>query len=71
MAGRPIDAMALVALGFRSVSMAPAAVGPVKAMLLSLDISDAARELERLIDRGEKDIRHSLVRFAEKAGVDH
>ena len=34
MAGRPIEAMALIALGFRSLSMAPASIGPVKAMIL-------------------------------------
>ncbi len=42
MAGKPLEAMALIGLGFRSISMAPASVGPVKAMVLSLD---AARSL--------------------------
>ncbi len=37
MAGRPLEAMALIALGYRSISMAPASVGPVKSMILSLD----------------------------------
>ena len=37
MAGRPIEAMALVGLGLRSISMAPAAIGPVKSMVLALD----------------------------------
>ena len=37
MAGRPIEAMVLIGLGFRSISMAPASIGPVKTMILSLD----------------------------------
>ena len=37
MAGRPLEAMALIGLGYRSISMAPASIGPVKSMVLSLD----------------------------------
>src|SRR5208283_2978755 len=37
MAGRPVEAMALIALGYRSISMAPASIGPVKAMVLSVN----------------------------------
>ncbi len=37
LAGKPISAMALIGIGYRSISMSPAAIGPVKAMLLSLD----------------------------------
>ncbi|WP_062204019.1 phosphoenolpyruvate--protein phosphotransferase [Aureimonas sp. AU12] len=37
MAGRPLSAMALIGLGFRSISMTSSAIGPVKAMLLDLD----------------------------------
>ena len=42
MAGRPLTAMALIALGFRSISMAPASIGPVKAMLAALDVGTSA-----------------------------
>ncbi len=38
MAGRTLDAMALIGLGFRSLSMVPPAVGPVKMMVRSLDL---------------------------------
>lgn len=71
MAGRPVEAMALIGLGFRSVSMAPAAVGAVKSMILSLDASEIAREIDRLLAQGEKDLRQALLRFARSAGVDH
>ena len=42
LAGKPISAMALLGVGFRSISMSPAAIGPVKAMLTELPL----RELE-------------------------
>ena len=47
MAGRPLEAMTLIGLGFRSISMAPASVGPVKAMVLSLDAGNLALRLDR------------------------
>ena len=45
MAGRPLEAMALIGLGYRSISMAPASVGPVKSMILSLDAGELQRWL--------------------------
>ena len=42
LASKPIGALALVALGYRSLSLSPSAVGPVKAMLLELDAGKAA-----------------------------
>src|SRR6185295_5657035 len=33
LAGKPISAMALIGLGYRSISMSPGSIGPVKAML--------------------------------------
>ena len=36
LAGKPISAMALIGLGYRSISMSAAAIGPVKAMLAEL-----------------------------------
>ena len=37
MAGRPLEAMALIGLGAENFSITPAGVGPVKAMVRSLD----------------------------------
>ncbi|MER8749300.1 phosphoenolpyruvate--protein phosphotransferase [Mesorhizobium sp. M1050] len=46
LAGKPISAMALIGLGFRSISMSPASIGPVKAMLTELPLD----ELEAFFD---------------------
>ena len=53
MAGKPLEAMALIGLGFRSISMAPASVGPVKAMILSLDAGDLRRKIGRMAGKQE------------------
>jgi phosphotransferase system enzyme I (PtsP) len=69
--GRPLDAMALIGLGFRDLSMSPAAIGPVKAMVLSLDAGAVAElidtEMARLHD-GDS-LRPALAAFAHANGV--
>jgi phosphotransferase system enzyme I (PtsP) len=40
LAGRPISAMALLGVGFSSISMSPASIGPVKAMLTELPLEE-------------------------------
>ena len=47
LAGSPLEAMALIGLGFRSLSMAPPAIGPVKAMILALDAGKIVAEVGR------------------------
>jgi len=65
MAGRPIEAMALVGLGFRSISMAPASVGPVKSMLLSLNLAAFEERLAVLLAGRPASVRAEIQRFAE------
>jgi phosphotransferase system enzyme I (PtsP) len=69
MAGNPVEAMTLIALGFRSLSMAPASIGPVKTMILSLDAEKANAHVEALLKQDGKDIRLSLLQFAENERV--
>jgi phosphotransferase system enzyme I (PtsP) len=69
MAGRPLESMALIGLGFRSISMAPASVGPVKAMILSLDAANLAKRLEELLESTDTSVREDLKRFAAEQGV--
>ena len=68
MAGRPLSAMALIGLGFRSISMAPPSIGPVKAMLLELDAQKLRGELAALLDDPSEvgSARSFLKDFAER-----
>ena len=70
MAGNPIDALALIALGFRSLSMAPASIGPIKTMILSLHAGRAAKLLDDLLKRNTHDIREELESFAKSEGIE-
>lgn len=67
MAGRPLTAMALVGLGFRSISMSAAAIGPVKAMLAELNAGALNALLNAELDKpnGAHSLRELLLRFAE------
>ncbi|HEX7533477.1 MAG TPA: putative PEP-binding protein, partial [Methyloceanibacter sp.] len=69
MAGRPIEAMTLVGLGFRSISMGPASVGPVKAMILSLDASALRERLGEWLETKSTSLREELKAFATEKGV--
>jgi phosphotransferase system enzyme I (PtsP) len=64
MAGKPIEALALLGLGYRSISMAPASVGPVKAMILATSATDIQRYVLDLVEHGREDIRQRLTDFA-------
>src|SRR5262245_1632841 len=66
LASKPIGALALVAIGYRSLSLSPLAVGPVKAMLLDLNVGKAAALMQPLIESpaGSQPIRARLKAFA-------
>lgn len=71
MAGRPLSSMALMGLGFRSVSMSPAAIGPVKAMLLGLDVGKLSNVMDVALDdmKSRVPMREVLQRFAEENNI--
>ena len=51
MGGRPLEAIALAAIGYRGLSMTPSAIGPVKAALLAIDLKAARDFLMPMIDK--------------------
>ncbi|WFU08400.1 phosphoenolpyruvate--protein phosphotransferase [Rhizobium sp. CB3090] len=71
LAGKTISAMALLGVGFRSVSMSPASIGPVKAMLLGLDLQALSAVMEEALNdtHPKASMRDILVRFAESHNI--
>ena len=69
MAGRPLEAFALIALGFTRLSMPPAGVGPVKAMVLSLDAGAARRGVISVLKSGAGSVRNEIETLARKLNV--
>jgi phosphotransferase system enzyme I (PtsP) len=69
MAGNPIEAMMLIGLGFRTLSLAATALGPVKAMIRSLDADGVARYLDEIGERADRSLRPRLKAYAADRGV--
>ena len=66
MASKTVGALALIAIGYRKLSLIPSAIGPVKAMALELDVGKAEALVKNLM--GHKDgggsVREKLSAFA-------
>ncbi|MBU2017014.1 MAG: peptidase, partial [Alphaproteobacteria bacterium] len=70
MGGRTLEAMALVGLGIRRLSITPASVGPVKAMIRAVDAAELQALMRELLDGGVRDIRASLTQWAVERNIE-
>ena len=69
MGGRPLEAMALVGIGLRKLSITPAAVGPIKAMVRSLDAAAITARMETLLAKPPRGLRKTLHDWAKRHRV--
>ena len=69
MAGRPLDAMALLGLGLRTLSMSPGNIGPIKMMIRSLHLGEVSAFVDRLCSRTDHSLRTRLSAFAAERGI--
>ncbi len=67
--GRPLEAMGLVGIGLTSLSMAPSGIGPVKAMIRSLDQKKLWTFMQPLLNSANHSLRGDLLEFANRNGV--
>ncbi|WP_062732267.1 phosphoenolpyruvate--protein phosphotransferase [Sphingobium abikonense] len=70
MGGRTLEAMALIGLGIRRLSITPASVGPVKAMIRAVDAAQLQSLMREWLDSGAPDIRERLTQWASDRGVE-
>jgi phosphotransferase system enzyme I (PtsP) len=70
MGGRPLEAMALIGLGIERLSITPAAVGPIKAMVRSLDRGRLIAHMATLLRDPPRDMRAALTAWASDNGVE-
>ena len=69
MAGRPLEAMALIGIGAENFSITPAGVGPVKAMVRSIDAEATRKRLDKLLASPPRDMRKALTDWARRHSV--
>ena len=69
MAGRPLEAMALLGVGLRALSMSAPQIGPVKAMVRSLSLPSLETFMDGLYGLPDHSLREPLRHFARDHGV--
>ncbi len=69
MARRPLDALALLGVGIRSLSVSASGIGPLKAMIRSLTLSELTDYLHYLLQSNEPTVRHWLAAYAKDHGI--
>jgi phosphotransferase system enzyme I (PtsP) len=69
MAGRPLEAMALIGLGLRTLSMHPGNIGPIRMMIRSIDTREVSEFVDKLCSRTDHSLRTRLAAFAAERGV--
>ncbi len=69
MSGRPLECMALIGVGAENFSITPAAVGPIKAMVRSLDAAAIRSRMEQWLARPPQDLRKVLSDWARRHEV--
>jgi phosphotransferase system enzyme I (PtsP) len=70
MGGRTLEALALIGIGIRRLSITPAAVGPVKAMVRSTSHAEIAAKMEELLISPPENIREALSAWATSKGIE-
>ena len=68
-AGRPLEAVALAAVGVRTLSMRPASIGPVKSVLRRLNLDDVLRVIEDSAAAGAQSVRGDLASYLADQGL--
>jgi len=69
MGGRPLEAMALIGVGVDSFSITPAGVGPIKAMVRSLDAAACRTRVQTLLQKPPTNFRKALGDWARRHRV--
>lgn len=62
-AGRPIEAACLAAMGLRTLSMRPASIGPVKSLLMRVNLGDLRKVIFESRHRGDQSVREAVMRY--------
>ena len=67
-AGRPVEALAFAALGIRALSMRPASIGPVKALLRRVNLTEVRDVIEAAMADGSVTVRPRLMEWLAAQG---
>jgi phosphotransferase system enzyme I (PtsP) len=63
-----VEALAFAIIGFRNLSMRPASIGPVKALLRQVDVAELRSLYETTRAAGHRSFRRALEGWLEERG---
>ena len=70
MGGRRLEALALLGIGIRRLSITPAAVGPIKELVRKVDLAEIEAAMTQWLSAPPPNLRHTLVEWAEARGIE-
>jgi phosphotransferase system enzyme I (PtsP) len=70
MGGRRLEALALIGLGIRRLSITPAAVGPIKELVRQIDTAQIGAAMSRWLANPPPDMRVALSDWAVEQGIE-
>ncbi|RDC59202.1 Phosphoenolpyruvate--protein phosphotransferase [Alteripontixanthobacter maritimus] len=70
MGGRRLEALALLGLGYRRLSITPAAIGPIKELVRQIDLAELTEAMTGWLARPPSDIRVALSAWAAARDID-
>ena len=62
-AGRPIEALCFAALGIQTLSMRPASIGPVKALIRQVNLVELAEVIQLATEAGAESVRPAVMEW--------
>ncbi len=70
MGGRRLEALALLGIGYRRLSITPAAVGPIKELIRKVDLKELSTVMSEWLLRPPPSLRAALTEWCEARGID-
>ncbi len=70
MGGRPLEALALIGIGIERLSITPAGIGPIKAMIRTMDHAKAVTKIASLLDKPTENMREELINWAAEQKIE-
>ena len=70
MGGRRLEALALLGIGYRRLSITPAAVGPIKELIRKVDLKELSGAMTEWLRRPPPSLRAALTEWCEARGID-
>jgi phosphotransferase system enzyme I (PtsP) len=71
MGGRRLEALALLGIGYRRLSITPAAVGPIKELIRKVDLAEITAAMTEWLSDPGCNLRHELALWADERGIEY